>query len=89
MRADYDRVRRQLIPCFDYFYGTAVDLVGKWVRDTPAIVDLGAGSGLLSGMLLDAMPNGHMTLIDLSDEMLTKARARELAKISWMRRLSV
>lgn len=78
--ADYDRLRRQLIPCFDDFYGTALSLVRQCVEDAqvnaPVVVDLGAGSGLLSGMLLDVMPNGRMTLVDLSEEMLTKARER-------------
>ncbi|MBD2871298.1 class I SAM-dependent methyltransferase [Paenibacillus arenilitoris] len=72
---DYDRQRRQLIPCFDDFYGTAAD----WVRfggTTPRILDLGAGTGLLSAFMRDKFPDAALTLIDLSDEMLKEARAR-------------
>lgn len=73
--SDYDRQRRQLIPCFDEFYGMALSLVDS-NNPAPAILDLGAGTGLFSGMVLQKYPAATMTLVDVSDKMLEGARER-------------
>lgn len=74
--ADYDRTRRQYIPCFDDFYGMALELI-PYERDADfRVLDVGAGTGLLSALLLAAFPNARLTLVDLSPEMLGKAQAR-------------
>ncbi|WP_433753577.1 class I SAM-dependent methyltransferase [Paenibacillus amylolyticus] len=72
---DYDVQRKQLIPCFDDFYGMALDLMESSL-DSPRILDLGAGTGLLSGLVLQKYPNARLTLIDISDQMLEGARRR-------------
>jgi tRNA (cmo5U34)-methyltransferase len=72
---DYDRQRRKLIPCFDDFYGVALSLV-ETPRTSPDILDLGAGTGLFSSMVLQKYPNARMTLVDISEKMLEKARER-------------
>lgn len=72
---DYDLQRKQLIPCFDDFYGMTLDLMESPL-DSPRILDLGAGTGLLSGMVLQKYPNARLTLIDISDQMLEGARRR-------------
>ncbi|PQP81362.1 SAM-dependent methyltransferase [Paenibacillus sp. PCH8] len=72
---DYDMQRKQLIPCFDDFYGIALDLMESSV-ETPRILDLGAGTGLLSGMVLQKYPNAQLTLMDISEKMLEEARNR-------------
>lgn len=71
----YDSQRRKLIPCFDDFYHTAASLVQA---DTaaPRILDLGAGTGLLSSFILERYPKAVLTLIDLSEGMLDVARLR-------------
>jgi tRNA (cmo5U34)-methyltransferase len=72
----YDHTRRQLVPCFDDFYRVAVELA-PFPRDTVLdVVDLGAGTGLLSAFFADAFPRARFTLVDVSDEMLAQARAR-------------
>ena len=77
---DYDRHRRQLIPCFDEFYGAARRLVQHAFsangRASPVIIDLGAGSGLLSDLLLSGCGEARAVLIDLSEDMLARARDR-------------
>ncbi|WP_199616203.1 class I SAM-dependent methyltransferase [Paenibacillus alkalitolerans] len=73
--SDYDRQRKQLIPCFEQFYGMALSLVES-DSPCPQILDLGAGTGLFSGMVLQKYPNAHMTLIDISEKMLEGARHR-------------
>lgn len=72
---DYDSQRRQLIPCFDDFYGLAAD----WVNcdnDAPLILDLGAGTGLFASFIRRKYPKATVTLIDMSEEMLKEAHSR-------------
>lgn len=72
----YDRARRQLVPGFDDFYGAVLDLLPH-ERDAPIeVLDLGAGTGLLSAFVAGAFPNARMTLVDFSREMLDRARRR-------------
>ena len=72
---EYDQQRRHLIPCFDDFYGMALSLADS-PKEQPRILDLGAGTGLFSGMILQKYPDARLTLVDLSDSMLTVARER-------------
>jgi tRNA (cmo5U34)-methyltransferase len=72
----YDQLRRVLLPCFDDLYGTALQLLpldrGRPLR----VLDLGAGTGLLSAFIAETYPHAHMPLIDLAAEMLAKAAER-------------
>lgn len=72
---DYDRQRGQLIPCFDEFYGMALSLADS-SSPSPRILDLGAGTGLFSSMVMQKHPKAQFTLIDISDKMLEGARQR-------------
>lgn len=72
----YDRARRQLIPCFDRFYGTAVDLLTTGDRPIGRVLDLGAGTGLLTAMIAGQHPAAEFVLVDEVDAMLTQARDR-------------
>lgn len=71
----YDAQRRQLIPCFDAFYGTAASLVTP-DGPSPSILDLGAGTGLLTAFIAARVPDARFTLIDFSGAMLAQAKAR-------------
>ncbi len=71
----YDEQRRWIIPDFAGFYGAAVRAAFPPVEN-PSILDIGAGTGLLSGMLLEAYPAATLTLLDISEKMLEVARAR-------------
>lgn len=72
----YDQTRRQLIPCFDDFYRIAAELVPFAPDDVFSVLDLGAGTGLLSMIISARYPGAHFTLTDISGEMLDKARKR-------------
>ncbi len=74
--ADYDQLRRLLIPCFDDFYETAVRVVPFEKTAPLSVLDLGAGTGLYSGMICAVFPNASLTLMDLAPEMLEKAKSR-------------
>ena len=72
---NYDKQRRSLIPCFDDFYGTITNLATSQKND-PIILDIGAGTGLVSDFLFKKFPKASFTLIDISDEMLILAKHR-------------
>ena len=74
--AGYDALRRQLIPCFDAFYGMALDLLGFGPGAAPRVLDVGAGTGLLAGLVARRHPAARLTLLDFSEEMLARARQR-------------
>ena len=73
---DYDRARRQLVPPLDDFYGTAVESIPYERDDAIRVLDLGAGTGLLSAFVARAFPHARVTLVDASPEMLGVARRR-------------
>lgn len=74
--ATFDALRRQLIPSFDLLYGSAVSVVAMSVPRQPRILDLGAGTGLLSAALLDRLPDAELLLVDRSQPMLARAVQR-------------
>ena len=72
----YDRYRRILIPCFDDFYRTVADMVPFSSEQTFDVLDLGAGTGLLTHFLRERFPEARYTLMDFTAEMLEKAKQR-------------
>jgi tRNA (cmo5U34)-methyltransferase len=72
---EYDSQREFIIPAMQQYYGAAV-----WAMETaepkPAILDVGAGTGLLSAFLLEKFPDARLTLMDISENMLDMARQR-------------
>ena len=73
---DYDRVRRQLVPGFERFYGAVLESIPFEEEREIRVLDLGAGTGLLSAMVAGRFPRSRVTLVDLSVEMLRVARRR-------------
>lgn len=72
----YDRARRQLVPKFDEVYGAVLGAIPYGTGDGFRVLDLGAGTGLLSAMVAEAFPNARLTLVDFSEGMLGEARRR-------------
>jgi tRNA (cmo5U34)-methyltransferase len=72
--AGYDAQRRRLIPPFDAFYGIAVDALALGAAAPRRILDLGAGTGLLSDAVAAAYPEAELTLVDGAPAMLERAR---------------
>lgn len=72
---EYDTHREYIIPDMRQYYGAAV-----WAMESaspqPAILDVGAGTGLLSAFLLEKFPDARLTLMDISENMLDMARQR-------------
>lgn len=72
---EYDQQRRKLIPCFDDFYGFQL-LAAKDAPKHQSILDIGAGTGLLTSLVCQVYPEAVYTLIDLSPEMIGVAKQR-------------
>ena len=70
----YEEGRRRLVPCYDDFYGTVMKLLTFPKSTHIRVLDLGAGTGILSRMIAEAFPNARITLVDISSEMLALAK---------------
>jgi tRNA (cmo5U34)-methyltransferase len=69
----YDADRSRLIPGCDNFYRWAIDLIPAGAKN---ILDLGAGSGLLTILIRNRFPDARIHLIDFSAPMLSLAGDR-------------
>jgi tRNA (cmo5U34)-methyltransferase len=78
--AIYDRARRQLVPCLDAFYGAALALADFPSEAPLRVLDLGAGTGLMTSFFAAAFPAAQFTLVDVAGEMLEIARDRFAAR---------
>ena len=89
--SEYDPARRRLIPCYDLFYAAAAELAAYSIQsESPVILDLGAGTGLLSEFVLQRVGRAELHLLDESTEMLAKAQQRlaRHAPVIWVRSMT-
>lgn len=75
LSSNYDRQRKQIVPCFQDFYNSSV-AIAEVDTENPNILDVGAGTGLFSSFILRKFPEAKLTLIDFSDKMLEVAKER-------------
>ena len=72
---EYDAQRVHIIPDLHQYYGATV-----WAAVAegphPEILDIGAGTSLLSALVLEKFPGASLTLLDISENMLAVARQR-------------
>jgi tRNA (cmo5U34)-methyltransferase len=75
---DYTALRRRLVPGFDAFYGAAVGALNECAfgNSIERVLDLGAGTGLLTALIAESFPAARFELLDGSAEMLAEARER-------------
>lgn len=72
----YDEQRRFFIPCFDDFYKTSLSILWEIKNDFQSVLDLGAGTGLLTQYLFERFPEATYTLVDVAEQMMGVARER-------------
>lgn len=73
---EYDANRRKFIPCFDDYYENTTRFIAAGIDEPKRILDLGAGTGLLSYYWYRHFPKAEYVLVDVSEEMLKIARRR-------------
>lgn len=74
--AVYDESRHRLIPGLDLLYGGVADAVRMFAGPAPRVLELGAGTGLLTSFVLARVPDARIELLDGSPAMLAQARIR-------------
>ena len=72
--SQYDGIRKKLIPCYDDFYRIAIEVIPFEKDKNIDVLDLGAGTGLMTGLVASNYPNAQIHLIDVAENMLSKAR---------------
>lgn len=73
---EYDGNRRKFIPCFDDFYESTTKLIVANIDTPRRVLDLGAGTGLLSYYWYKECPSAEYVLVDIADEMLEISKKR-------------
>lgn len=74
---EYTALRGRLVPRFEPFYASAVDALSlAELSSVGRVLDLGAGTGLMTAKVADAFAEARFDLLDGSAEMLAEARAR-------------
>ena len=73
---EYDKNRRKFIPCFDDYYKTTTKFIASNIEQPKRILDLGAGTGLLSYFWYLNYPESEYVLVDIADDTLNVARKR-------------
>jgi tRNA (cmo5U34)-methyltransferase len=67
---------RRHLPCMAQMFDAAMRYIRAMADSPRSIVDLGCGTGVTGGAMLDAFPGARLTLNDFSQPMLEQARAR-------------
>lgn len=73
---EYDINRRKFIPCFDDYYKNTTAFILSNIAEPKRVLDLGAGTGLLSYFWYRQCPVSEYVLVDIADDMLNVARKR-------------
>ena len=84
---NYDADRELLIPCYNDYYSTALDII-PFSRDRELrVLDLGAGTGALARLIAEKFPRAQLQLVDIAPAMLQVAETHfstnDLARVSF------
>lgn len=72
----YDFDRRRLIPCYEDLYAIPLEIIPFHQDRELRVLDLGAGTGLLSAKVAARYPRAQLVLVDLAPAMLQIAEKR-------------
>lgn len=73
---EYDANRKKFIPCFDDYYINTTKFIASNIAEPKRVLDLGAGTGLLSYFWYCHFPASEYVLVDIAEDMLNVARQR-------------
>ena len=73
---EYDSKRRKFIPCFDEYYDHTTKWIVANINKPQSVLDLGAGTGLLTNYWMKECSTANYLLVDIADEMLDVSRKR-------------
>ena len=73
---EYDANRKKFIPCFDDYYISTTKFIASNIAVPKRVLDLGAGTGLLSYFWYCHFPATEYVLVDIADDMLQIAGKR-------------
>jgi tRNA (cmo5U34)-methyltransferase len=73
---DYDIQIRRFIPHYDEMIATGVEVLAALVPPDGHVLDLGGGTGSLSGAVLAGLTGVRVTVLDVDADMLDEARRR-------------
>lgn len=73
---EYDEKRKLFIPCFEEYYGETTAFLAANISAPGRILDLGAGTGILSAFWYRWFSKAEYLLVDIAEEMLQVARKR-------------
>lgn len=74
--AYYDSWIRRAVPGYDELFAAARELIPFTPDASIDVLDLGAGTGLFAGQVLEKCPEGRFVLCDVAEKMLDVARER-------------
>ncbi len=73
---EYDVNRKKFIPCYEEYYEKMTRFICANIEKPKRVLDLGAGTGLLTYYWYREIPSAEYVLIDIADEMLDVSRQR-------------
>ena len=73
---EYDANRKKFIPCFEDFYDNTTKFIVSNLKEPKKVLDLGAGTGLLSYYWYNYFPKTEYVLVDVAEDMLNVAKKR-------------
>ncbi|MGN0426117.1 MAG: class I SAM-dependent methyltransferase [Acetatifactor sp.] len=81
---EYDANRKKFIPCFDDYYEKTTKFITSNIEVPKRVLDLGAGTGLLTYYWFKECSNTEYVLVDIAEEMLevSKKRFEGLSNVS-------
>jgi tRNA (cmo5U34)-methyltransferase len=74
--AYYDNWMKLALPSYDRLFASAMELIPFNNDDPIRVLDLGAGTGLFSQLVLENHPRAQFVLVDIAPKMLDLARER-------------
>ena len=73
---EYDNNRKKFIPCFEDYYKTTTHLIISNINSPKTVLDLGAGTGLLTYYWYKECQTAEYVLVDIAEEMLDISKKR-------------